>query len=241
MSIRRTRHTLERLTKVSPAIAVLLATTSLAVGLACNSSTDVRPTPVTPSPAETSQPLRIFGVVVDADGAPIEGARVSVQTEGRPIGDTVSDILGAYAVEVEGPVYHFISAEREGFEPSELIVPPFGREMRIDMRLQRIVRINAGEWVTLRVVPADPLCGDGDQSWLCRRVRVVAPVGGSLQLAVPGGSSAPLFLLRLAGNWDITPRPSITVPVAAGSETIVELLLVGQAPQTVPLSTGWER
>ena len=214
------------------------AVASLAIILvACDGS----PQAVSPTPAETSQRLRIFGVVIDADNTPIAGARVSVLTEERLVVDTVADAQGAYAVEIERSEYHVVSTAREGFEPSELILHPRGREMRYDVRLQRIVRINAGESVTLTVAPTGPACGDGDSIWLCRRVRVVFPAGGALQLAGPGGSSAPFFLLRLAGNWDITPRPSITVPVAAGSETIVELLLVGQAPQTVRLSTELER
>jgi hypothetical protein len=228
------------MTRVSSAMAGLLVTTSLVVAIACDSSTDARRSPLSPSPAaETSQPLRVFGVVVDADRAPIAGARVSVQAGGEPPAlDTMSDVQGAYSLEVERAVFHVISAAHDGFEPNELLLTPFGREMRFDVRLQRIVRIKAGESVTLTVVPADPACSDGDQVWTCRRVRVVAPIGGALQFAVPTGTSAPRFLLRVADNWDITPGPSIAVPVSAGSETIVELLLVGQAPQTVRFSSG---
>ena len=230
------------MTRISSAMAGLVATTSLAVGLACNNSTDASRTSVSPSPAETSQLFRVYGVVVDADRTPIAGARVSVQAGGQPPAlDTVSDAQGAYSLELERSAFHVIAAGHEGFEPNELLLTPLGREMRFDMRLQRVVRINAGESVTLTVVPADQSCGDGDQTWLCRRVRVVAPAAGTLKLAVPGVSSSPGFLLRVADNWDITPAASIAVPVSAGSETIIELLLVGQAPQTVRFSSGWGR
>jgi len=219
---------------------IVALTIALAVVLTgCDSSTDARRAPLAPTLDETSQQLRIFGVVADAGGVPIAGARVSALPEGGPGVDTASDAQGAYAMEVERSAYFVISAEREGFEPSKTLLNPFGREMRRDVRMLRIVRINVGESVTVTVALADPGCGDGDRTWSCRRVRVAAARDGQLRLAVPAASSDPIFLLRVADNWDINPSPSIAVPVAAGSETIVELLLEGPPPQTALLNTGW--
>ena len=114
--------------------------------------------------------------------------------------------------------------------------------MTRNLRLHQILRVSAGESVSLLIMERDSVCGDqsGLDEWHCRRVRVVSPVEGQLTVEVPASSAEPSFFIKLVGSSHLDFRSSFRIAAAAGSETILDVLLVGARAGTTTLTTRVE-
>jgi len=112
-----------------------------------------------------------------------------------------------------------------------------GSEVTRNLRLHEILRISAGESVELPIELDDPACEDFLDEWWCRRVRVVSQGAGLLRMTVSADTVDHAFVIAGPG---IGVGPNVRVPVAAGSETIVDVLLRRRPPQKATLSTSLE-
>lgn len=240
------------MTMVSPALTALVGAMILVVGLVSCGKSPVAPSqgPALSGPSPSSpaiQAFRVTGHVVDSADRAVAGARIALLTNGRstPL-QAVADASGAYTLAIDAryvdPGDGFVlSVEKDGFEPSWLFMArtPGVTELTRNVRLREILRIGAGESVELSIDADDSVCDDMD-GWTCRRVRVVCPVAGQLTAEVPDGSSGPHFLIRWPGPPSYDYRSSFRMWVAAGSETIVDLILVGGSAHRATLTTRLE-
>lgn len=226
-----------------------VAAMALMVGLAgCDSA----PTAPSPPPAPTAPPtgtLRVFGHVRDGADNAVGGARVIVfHLDGES--ETVSDADGAYALSL--PLRQTtvsVTVEMAGFEPSRtsvfLSLNNATVDVRRDLRLHRIVRVSAGASVELSIRSDDPLCTSvrDEFDWPCRRLRVLSEFAGLLTVvhthdgATPGlGPAIQMQVPTLPHGF---PTSALSVFVAAGSETIVEFLLIQRDTlRTMTFHTG---
>jgi len=236
------------MTKVCPAMTALLATTILNAGLvACDRAPAVGPSGVpNPRSTEPARPqVRLTGLVVDANDRPVSGAQIAVwNSDGRTSVETVADTAGAYALTIEKQEMVEVDVQKDGFELSRLLVwlpgAAPGSEVTRNLRLHGILRISAGESVELSIAEDDSICYDLE-GWPCRRVRVVSPVAGQLTLEVPPESVRPYALIELPGPPYYDIRSFFRLTVAAGSETIVDVMAYGgKAPMTTTLTTRFE-
>jgi hypothetical protein len=197
-------------------------------------------------PAEpTPLPIRLTGLVVDRNDRPVAGARIAVSFNGRSLGETVADAAGAYAVMIDRRNTSELYVEKEGFEPSRLFVfPPItadAAEVTTNLRLHEILRITAGQSLGLSVVEGDSACSYtfGLEDWGCRRIRVVSPVAGQLTVEATRTGLSSYFIITLPGAQNDT-GPHFRATVAAGSETILDVLLIGGVNQSTTLTTRIE-
>ena len=240
------------MTKVSPALTALVGATILVVGLVACGKSPVGPSEAPalsgPSPSSPALPeFRVTGHVVDSADRAVAGARITllVNNESTPI-EAFADAGGVYTLAID-PRYAdpgddiLLSVEKDGFEPSRVVVwrvPGYEVTTR-NVRLHEILRISAGESVELSITEDDSVCDEMD-GWSCRRVRVVAPSAGQLTVEVPDGSSGPHFVIRWPGPPYYDYRSFFRMPVAAGSETILDVILVGGLGHKTTLTTRLE-
>lgn len=233
-----------------------LAVTLVVLAQGCDSAPPAPSRVTQPAPAQPAPPLtgliRVTGLVVEPGGSAVPGAVISWLYGGQ-LSRAVASETGAYelTLDTQPPEVVRLTVEKDGFEPTVVHVAAEGRaEERRDLPLHRILRIGVGESVRLSVGPGDPLCGVGnvtDQGYdpearPCRRFRVVARSEGRLSILIRGAGAERRFRFQLAA--DPTARQSdLTVPVDAGSETIVDLVLVDSpGPFVAVLEThldGW--
>ena len=197
-------------------------------------------------PAEpTPLPIRLMGLVVDGNDRPVAGARVAVSNNGRSLGETIADAAGAYAVMIERLDSVEAYVAQEGFEPSRLFVFPLtssgAAEVTKNLRLHEILRITAGQSLGLSVVEGDSACSYtfGLEEWGCRRIRVISPVAGQLTVEVTPTGVSSYFIIKLPNAQNDT-GPYFRAAVAAGSETTLDVLLVGGFNQSTTLTTRIE-
>lgn len=194
------------------------------------------PSPPTQPPAGPGGTLRVFGQVRDEADKAVAGARVvAFHVDGES--EAVSDADGAYALTVPlKQISVSLKAEMAEFEPSRasvfLSLNNAAVDVRRDLRLHKIVRVNAGASVDVSIRADDPVCAGvhDDLEWPCRRVRVVSEFAGRLTV-VPALDAAtsgvgPAIQMQVAAVPYGFPPSALSVFVAAGSETIVEFLLL---------------
>jgi hypothetical protein len=127
----------------------------------------------------------------------------------------------------------FVNIGKAGYEPSlsgasfESFGSPSGiADVAKDYRLYRIRTINAGTATRLAVSSEDPWCGF-EAEWSCRIVRITSAQAGTLIVeAIPDSASAGFGLVvSNAYRYPFTLTPRLSIPVGAGQETSVDLLL----------------
>lgn len=243
--------------KVSWVTRLALAVT-LGVSVQSCDSAPPAPSRVAQPDSDGSVPLlpgltRVAGLVVEPDGQPVPGAVITWLYGGQP-SSAVTGATGAYALtlDTQPPEVVRLAVEKDGFEPSVLHVAAEGRkELRRDLRLYRILRIGVGESIPLSIGPDDSLCGVvrdtgagyDPEARPCRRFRVVSSSEGRLDIWVKDPEVAPRFRIQLAGQPAGGQRSYFSTPVDAGSETVIDLVLVGSpGPVVAELETwlyGW--
>ena len=231
-----------------PGLAAVAAAISVAV-VACGKS------PAAPTPGPTPPPtgtVRVLGHVLDHNNNAVAGAHVvGFHADGEA--ETVSDADGAYALTVPARQVNLsVRVEKSGFEQSLvdvfLSLNAATVDVRKDLRLYEIVRVGAGGSVDLSIRPDDPICASvqDDFAWPCRRVRVLSAFAGLLTV-VPTHDPAtlgpgPVMQMQLPSVPYIFPPTALSVVVGAGSETIVEFLLLARdAVHTTTLHTSLSR
>ena len=228
------------MTRLSRTMNTMFAAALMAAGLvACDRAPAAGPSRVPNPVSPTHRPqLHLTGLVVDGNDGPVAGAQIAANDVSGRAAETVADAAGAYAVTIDKQDSVAVTVSKDGFESSLLYVwlsgAVAGSEVARNLRLHEILRIRAGDSVEVSIVEGDPSCDDLE-GWPCRRIRVVSPVAGRLTLEVPF-SPAPFFNI-------IGPPPDggsgwfLSVAVAAGSETVVDVMLVGGLAKTTTLTT----
>lgn len=223
------------MSRVSRTLMFLTAGTSMAVQLAaCDGDrSPAAPSQAGPPPAATVQ---MRGQVIDGHDTAVSGARVSVGGEDGQ-GETVSDLGGAYALTI--PAFQlriYATVEKSGYEESAISVTGATKDFTKDLRLHRILLVDAGQRVELVRRWDDPICGyvlgDDVYDLPCRRVRIVSPVSGQLSVApTDDGAAAQNIRLRVPGRFEEA-LATLRLAVAAGSETSVDVMFLMGATDT---------
>jgi hypothetical protein len=202
------------------------------------------PNPAPPEPEPLS--LRLAGLVVDGKDRAVPAARVAIHgSNDSTLAETVADAGGVYSVAIDSRrATGLVTVERDGFEPSRHFPFPGGEaagELKRDLRLHEILRINAGESIDVSIVEGDSSCSAISEleDWTCRRIRVVSPAAGQLTVEVPSHFAQPYCRIQLS-NPRSDYSSSLRIAVAAGSETILDVLLIGGSTGTTTLTTRLE-
>jgi hypothetical protein len=203
----------------------------------------------TSSPAEPSQPALaiITGRVIDGSNVPVAGARVTATDRFRGPIESISDAAGGYTLTIDLQNKSLtVMVEKDGFEPSRLHVgsqvAPLSRAMAMDLRLYAITRILAGDSIRLEVRPEDPVCAgpSGLEAYPCRRVRISSPASGRLGVGAMDayGDSSAVHNIVVQQADKPPASEGLVIAVQAGSETIVEFMLLGQPSQSL-IAVSW--
>lgn len=206
---------------VWPTLLALL-TLSLAVGL-----------PAGPAAAQEGSGAGVTGVLVDGEGAPIEGARVTVAQDGRDIGEDVSDDEGRWTVPVPGAGTYQVTLDVDTLpDDVELRDPDRQTLDRVRVRegMTRSVRFIFGEGSgqgTTRVERFLNLFVDGVRLGL---ILAVASIGLSLVFGVTG-------LTNFAHGELVTFGALVAFALSAGS--VLDLPLVVAAVVAVVAGGGF--
>ena len=190
-------------------------------------------------PRRTGSPMpgmtRLTGVVVEPDGQAVAGAVITWLYGGRP-STAVTDGTGVYelTLDTQPPEVVRLTVEKDGFEPSVLYVAAEGKpRLRRDLNLHRIQRIAVGESVRCRSAPATPSAASlppsdshTTPSQAVPAARVVSSSEGRLDIWVNGDDVEPQYRIQLAANPNDGGRSYFSTPVDAGSETVVDLVLM---------------
>ena len=242
--------------KASSATRLLLVVTFAVLAQGCDSAPSApsevqqpaEPLPGPPPPGMT----RLTGVVVEPDGQAVAGAVITWLYGGQP-STAVTDASGVYGLTLDSqpPEVVRLTVEKDGFEPTVLFVAAEGKaEVRRDLHLHRIQRIPVGESVPLSVGPSDSHCSvfatdvDSDfEKWPCRRLRFVPSTAGVLTIWIKDDGSGLQYRIQLAADPSDGGRSYFSTPVDAGSETVVDLVLMdNRGPIATVLQTrvsGW--
>ena len=228
----------DRLTTTGKRLVVVFG---LLLAGACDSPSTIpsplpTPAPVTPLPAGAS--VRVTGRVIDERGVPIGGAAVSSV---QPDVSTATGADGSY--DLSGPfgsAYGFwLMAIGPGYEPNYQWVLPTA-EPTLEFRLRAVVRVTAGQGLTVAVDAGDTLYGAAEQ-YRARPIRVVAPATGNL--VVEGSSRTGHAVLFSDREYEYYPCcPSrLGLAVSAGQEIKVHVLTYGpEVPAEFSVTTRLE-
>ncbi len=225
-----------------------LAFATLLLAAACDSDapTAPRPTPLQPPPAgpipPSPGPLASFemtGIVIDDQGTPIPGAKVTALVDPYTGPSAVTDTSGRYRIRFDsfrgangGPpgtelAVAMALVEFTGYDWYARYVVAPSEEVEQNFRLRRIRRINAGESTVVEVAPDDRVCA-GDWSpgreTICGVVHVVAPTAGVLTTsAVLAEGTSSLASLTVFGSQSGGTGNPVSIPVIKGAEYRAEL------------------
>ena len=204
--------------------------------VACDQPPGPSPLPMPQPAAPTGPQVRLSGLVVDGGDEPVPDARIAVESgDGRTLVETVADASGSYAFAVERRDRIVVTVQKDGFEPSRLhftLVASVAAEVTTHLRLQQIVRINAGASIRLAIGEDPSACYDAYEmdEWFCRRVRVISQSAGQLQIDSVI-TDATRIRLQLPGRVERA-TATLRLAVEAGSETTVDVLFLGQTSET---------
>jgi len=192
--------------------------------------------PVAAQPAPTLPGMtRLIGAVVEPDGQAVPGAVITWLYGGQP-STAVTDATGVYDLTFDSqpPEVVRLTVEKDGYEPTVLFVAAEGKaEVRRDLHLHRIQRVAAGVLVRLSIGPSDSRCGvvatdldANSEKWPCRRLRFVPSSSGVLRISVKDEGASPKYRIQLAANPSDGNQSYFSTPADAGSEAVVDLLLL---------------
>ncbi len=156
-----------------------------------------------------------YGRVREPGAGGIAGARVSEPLSGA---STLTDSQGSFSI--AGLASEHLVFEKEGFEAGELDARP---GIFNDASLQRVIRVTAGESVTLQLAPHDMSYMVGaDRCFPCRLIRVVNPTAGTLHVILNWTGSGMALNLWAAGRRITGTYPELTtdLDVSAGEAVI---------------------
>ncbi len=131
--------------------------------------------------------LHVSGVVRNED-QPVADAQVSLADacSSTALGSVRSASDGRYAAGVGAPRCSVrVTITGDGLEPQQELLPASDNDHR-DFVLHPMVRIGAGQQVSLTLAPTDQKCEEwrmDTNEWPCRKVHVSARTGGMLTLS----------------------------------------------------------
>jgi Carboxypeptidase regulatory-like domain len=146
----------------------------------------------------------LSGIVTEPGGPSIAGVHVSTSTGSS----TVTDANGRYVI----PglfVIDKITFAKDGYEPRG----PFGpwyRNLDLNIKLQRTIRMRGGEQLTMALLPDDvfyepmpsPVSDPDDMCGPCKLLRVAKPGEGTLDVWVSSDNPGLTFGIWEIGKWD---------------------------------------
>ncbi len=175
----------------------------------------------------------VSGRVREPGQSGLENVRVRDPQSGR---ETLTSRDGMFFLGgVTGPHLTF---EKEGYETAQHEVGP-NQSQSADVAMQRVIRIRAGDTVTpLQLAPHDLSYVVGaDRCFPCRRVRVVTPASGTLQLGVTWTDARAALHVWANGRVFRGAHPELTIDLPVSSGEIV--LYVGMALPAAADSSGF--
>jgi hypothetical protein len=201
-------------------------------------------TPATPTPTPQPPALTTFhltGMATDDGGAPVPGASILVYPwkgtgQAQAPLSVVTDGSGFYRIDIDatryipGPLAWIATGriEKSGYETTHGYAYPTtvdGSIASLPFHLYRVKRIAAGDSINLVVIPGDGNCGSEDE-FICRTVRVTAPVDGTITLdAVPTlltVQSLSLEVYVVFGVYRCCSTPT-SFHVTAGTEVVANI------------------
>ena len=180
--------------------------------------------------------LHLSGVVRNED-QPVADARVSVgdACNSQSLGSVKSASDGRYAAEVGAPFCSVrVTITGDGLEPHQELLPATDNDHR-DFVLHSLVRIDAGQQVSLSLAPSDQKCDEwrlDTNEWPCRKVHVFSSAGGMLTLRLRWDdpvNQLGLQVFRSSPSREDPPcceTPSVALPVNAGEDVEVQVLFL---------------
>jgi hypothetical protein len=168
--------------------------------------------------------VAIAGQVVDGDGNPVAGAKVTPWAAYNPSETAISDATGAFALTLSvTPRDRAFSAtvERAGYETSELW-RSLDTATSTLLRIHRIQRIGAGDSAHIAIDTDDTACGY-HWGYICRRVRIVSEVAGTLTIEIIADANVQIGMLVGPDAFPQQLERRRTLAVTAGSETVAEV------------------
>ncbi len=225
--------------RVSSVARLSVLVTLIVLIQGCNSGPSAPSDVGQPVAAQPTPPLpgltRLTGTVVEPGGQGVPGAVITWLYGGLP-STAVTGGTGAFelTLDTQPPEGIRLTVEQDGFEPSVLHVAPEGKtDLRRDVNLHRISRVTVGGSVRLSIGPSDSFCAASAGDWHydanarpCRRIRVVSPSEGRLDMWVNGTGVEQRYRIQLADSPEAGRGSCFSTPVEAGSETIVDLVLL---------------
>jgi hypothetical protein len=219
-----------------------------ALAPACGRDSSSPPNPVSPvvepaHPTFVPEPFVVTGTVTDDTGAPVRSAEVSFWNERQPV-TTVTDASGMYRAAVP-TTYSGTSlwVDAAGYERSDHWVNliPGGQNVR-DLRIHRIVTIEAGEQRHIDLKPDEGACGFDLELW-CRRVRVHSKAPGMLTLTTGLDATMPsVGLVEGFVKYPFQFVSTLRIPVDVDTTIPVDVVVSWTTSTAVPvtLSTSLE-
>jgi Carboxypeptidase regulatory-like domain len=187
----------------------------------------------------------LTGRVTDsATAAPVAGAIVSINGRYTSTTDTAGRYSVAGFLDFGNSSFTYVSANN--YESDYRFI----RGTTQNVRLNRVVRITAGDSIPVTIAPGDTLCVNNSQDepgsgpdYVCRSVRVVAPRDGVVRVeavSTDGAARPPLELEIVGANTCCSLENPRAVWVAAGTELIasVEMPFGSNASQSFILNTS---
>jgi Big-like domain-containing protein len=149
----------------------------------------------------------------------VAGVRVLEPVSGR---STLTDQAGNYTLAALASTR--LRFDKDGFEPGELVIAPDSTGY---MRMQRIVRITAGDTAIVPKLTHMDVSYDvgGERCSPCRLIRIVAPAAGTihLELAWDRNPGPPLYVWaggqRFGGNVN-EQQVTADAPIRAGENVV---------------------
>jgi hypothetical protein len=228
------------------------ASVFILVAIACGGGNKVAATSPSPPPT-TPTTFAVSGTVIDGiTSTPIAGAAVSINARYR----TTTDSSGRYRVTgLVDPGLHVNVTSVSANDYASDVRSVQGTSQTV--RLHRIERMVAGDSTVVTVAPDDTLCVNTLQDMLslgpdyvCRSVRVVAPIDGVMTLearSTQGGARPPLEVEIVAivafgkpGCCAERIENPTSMVVTAGTEVVanVEMLSRSTTSQSFTLITS---
>lgn len=172
----------------------------------------------------------VTGRVTEPDGRPVPEAEITaVDAWENHLGRAVSDAGGTYslpiAIRPQGQIR--LQVEAEGHEAAVHLAALQGSSRaQQDLRLHRIVQVDAGESLELTLGERDPVCRYALDDWPCRRIRVVSGHPGNLSVSLVDAALEPSIRLRSGSGVQ---GSSLWLQVNGdGGATLVDVLLLSR-------------
>jgi hypothetical protein len=184
------------------------------------------------APTEVVASVRLTGQVMELGGRRVPDATVSRRTvAGATLATTMTDTAGRFEFLIDSTepngMHITLHVEKADFETRWVRADSSGRrELEINIVVYPVVRVMAGETVTLQVSPVDPICSYvvDEQGYPCKRFRVRRAGAGLVVIWIGGPPTESVeWTLGVDGRFG----PRLRVALGEGAEVPVDVVLLG--------------